>query len=60
MALLSGIALSPELVSRYGRLSKNLDPVSVLRVRPSPLFGEPLFPASYALDLLALYCYLLP
>jgi len=41
VALLSGIALSPELQDRYGRLSKNCDPVSVLRVRASRLFGEP-------------------
>ena len=41
MALLSGIALSPELEDRYGRRSKNGDPVSVLRVRTSRLFGEP-------------------
>jgi len=41
VALLSGIALSPEVQDRYGRHSKNCDPVSVLRVRTSPLFGEP-------------------
>ena len=41
MALLSGIALSPELQDRYSRHSKNCDPVSVLRVRTSRLFGEP-------------------
>ena len=41
MALLSGIALSPELQDRYGWRSKNCDPVSVLRVRPSRLFGQP-------------------
>jgi len=41
VALLSGIALSPELQDRYGRHSKNCDPVSVLRVLPSRLFGEP-------------------
>ena len=41
MALLSGIALSAELQDRYGRHSKNGDPVSVLRVRTSRLFGEP-------------------
>jgi len=39
--MLSGIALSPELQDRYGRHSKNCDPVSVLRVRTSRLFGEP-------------------
>ena len=41
MALLSGIALSPELHDQYGRHSKNCEPVSVLRVRTSRLFGEP-------------------
>ena len=41
MALLSGIALSPELQDRYGWRWKNCDPVSVLRVRTSRLFGEP-------------------
>jgi len=41
VALLSGIALSPELQDRYGRHSKNCDPVSILRVRTSWLFGEP-------------------
>jgi len=41
VALLSGIALSPELQDRYGRHSKSCDPVSVFRVRTSRLFGEP-------------------
>jgi len=41
VALLSGIALSPELLGRYGRHTKSRDPVSVLRVRTSRLFGEP-------------------
>ena len=41
MALLSGIAHSPELQDRYGRHSKSCDPVSVLSVRTSRLFGEP-------------------
>ena len=41
MALLPGIALSPELQDRYGRHWKNCDPVTVLRVRTSLLFGEP-------------------
>jgi len=41
VALLSGIALPPELQDRYGRHSKNCDPVFVLRVRTSQLFGEP-------------------
>jgi len=40
VALLSGIALSPELQDRYGRHLKNSDPVSVVRVRTSWLFGE--------------------
>jgi len=58
VALLSGIALSPELLGRYGRQSKNRDPVSVLRVRTSWLLGSLPSPASHALDLLALYCYM--
>jgi len=41
VALLSGIARSPELQDRYGRHAKNCVPVSVLRVRTSQLFGEP-------------------
>ena len=41
MALLSGIALSSELQDRYGRQAKNCDPVSVLHVHTSRLFGEP-------------------
>jgi len=41
VAQLSGIALSPELQDRYGWHAKNCDPVSVLRVRTSRLFGEP-------------------
>jgi len=41
VALLSGIALSPEWQDRYGRHLKHCDPVSVLRVRTSRLFGEP-------------------
>ena len=40
MALLSGIALSLEALGRYGRLSKNRDPVSVLRVRTSWLLAS--------------------
>ena len=39
--MLSGIALSPGLQDRYGRHSKNCDPITVLRVRTSRLFGEP-------------------
>ena len=35
VALLSGIVLSPELLGRYGRRTKNRDPVSVLRSRTS-------------------------
>jgi len=41
VALLSGITLSPELQVRYSRRSKNCDPVSVLCVHTSRLFGEP-------------------
>ena len=41
MALLSGIAVSPELQDRYGLNSKELCPLSVLGVRTSRLFGEP-------------------
>ena len=57
VALLSGIALSPELLGRYGRHSKNRDPVSVLRVRTSWLLASLPSPASHALDPLAPYCY---
>ena len=57
MALLSGIALSPELLGRYGRQSKNRDLVSVLRVRTSWLLASPPSPAPHALDPLAPYCY---
>ena len=41
MARLSGIALSSEFQDRYRRHLKNCDPVSVVRVRTSSLFGEP-------------------
>jgi len=41
VALLSGIALSPELEDRYGRRLKHCDSVSVFRIRTSRLFGEP-------------------
>ena len=41
MGLLSGIALTPELQDRYGRHSKNCDPIPILSVRTSQLFGEP-------------------
>jgi len=41
VALLFGIALAPELQYGYGRRSKYCDPVYVLRVRTSRLFGEP-------------------
>jgi len=57
VALLSGIALSPELLGRYGRLSKNRDLVSVFRVRTSWLLASLPSPASHALDPLAPYCY---
>jgi len=57
VALLSGIALSPELLSRYGWHSKNCDPVSVLRVRTSWLLASLPSPASHVLDPLAPYCY---
>jgi len=60
VALLSGIALSPELLGRYGRRSKNRDPVSVLRVRTSRSLASLPTPASHALDPLASYCYVLP
>ena len=59
VALLSGIALSPELLGRYGRHWKNRDPVSVLRVRTSWLLASLPSPASHALDPLAPYCYTL-
>ena len=57
MALLSGIALSPELHGRYGRFSKNHDLVSVLRVRTSWSSASLPSPAPHALDPLAPYCY---
>jgi len=41
VALLSGIALSPELQDQYGQHAKNCDSDSVLRVCTSRLFGEP-------------------
>jgi len=56
VALLSGIALSPEVHGRYGRLSKNRDLVSVLRVRTSWSSASLPSPASHALDPLAPYC----
>ena len=56
MALLSGIALSPELLGRNGQRSKNRDLVSVLRVRTSWSSASPPSPASHALDPLAPYC----
>jgi len=57
VALLSGIALSPELLGRYGRFSKNRDLVVVLRVRTSWSLASLPSPASHALDPLAPYCY---
>jgi len=59
VALLSGIALSPELLGRYGRHSKNRDPVSVLRVRTSRSLASLPSPASHASDPLVSYCYVL-
>jgi len=57
VALLSGIALSPEMLGRYGRCSKNHDLVSVLRVRTSWSSASLPSPASHVLDPLAPYCY---
>ena len=48
VALLSGTALSPELLGRYGRRSKNRDPVSDLRVRTSRSLASLASPASHA------------
>ena len=59
MALLSGFALSPELLGRYGRHSKNRDPVSVLRVCTSQSLASLPSPASHTFDPLAPYCYTL-
>jgi len=58
VALLPGIAPSPELSGRYSRHSKNRDPVSVLRVRTSWLLASLPSPASHALGPLAPYCYI--
>ena len=60
VALLSGIALSPELLGRNGRHSKNRDPVSVLRVRTSRSLASLPSPASHVLDPLVPYCYAPP
>jgi len=57
LALLSGIALFPELQVLYGQHSKNCDPVSVLRVRTSRSLASLPSPASHASDPLAPYCY---
>ena len=59
VALLSGIALSPELLGRYSRHSKNRDPVSVPRVRTSRSLASLPTAASHASDPLAPYCYVL-
>jgi len=59
VALLSGIALSSELLGRYGRHSKGRDPVSVFRVRTSWFLASLPTPASHPSDLLAPYCYAL-
>jgi len=59
VALLSRIALSLEALGRYGRLSQNRDPVSVLRVRTSwSLASLPLSPSRFRP--LASYCRVLP
>ena len=60
MALLSGIALSHELLSRYCWHSKNCDPVSVLSIRTSPLFGDHSSSHFPLLDPLAPYSSALP
>jgi len=60
VAQLSGIALSADVLGRYGRFSKNCDPVSVLRVRTSWSLASLPTPASHALDPLAPYCYVPP
>jgi len=57
VALLSGIALSPEVLGRNGRISKDRDVVSVLRARSSWSSASLPSPASHALDPLAPYCY---
>jgi len=67
VALLSGIALPPELLGRYGRCSKNGDLVSVLCVRTSWCLASLPSPASHgyirmhrtATSQLAPYCLLL-
>jgi len=56
VALLCGIALSPELLGGYGRHSKDRNPVSVLSVRTSWLLASLPSPASPVLDPLAPYC----
>ena len=56
VALLSGIALSPEVHGRYGWFSKSRDLVSVLRVRTSWSSASLPSPAFHALDPLAPYC----
>ena len=68
MALLSGIALSPELVGRNSQLSKNRDFVSVLCVLTSSLLASLPSPASggqfrlhcSTTPQLSPYCLLLP
>jgi len=59
VALLSGIALSPELLGRYRRHSKNRDPASVFHVRTPWFLASLPTPASHASDPLAPYCYAL-
>ena len=60
MALLSGIALTLELLGRYGGCLKDHDPVSVLRLRTSGARASPLSPASHTLDPLAPCYYTFP
>jgi len=57
VALLSGIALSPESLGGYCRHSKNRDPVSVFSIRTSGFLASLPSSASHALDPLALYFY---
>jgi len=60
VALLSGSALSPGLLGRYGRYLKGPDTVSVPPVRTSRSLASLRSPASHAFDPLAPYCYVPP